>query len=191
MFFRGVLFHIIEERPGTWIALAPTALIFMTNPNATLFSSFAIAMKAGILLGADYLLTRRLWLTVGIHFAWNFAQGTIFGVRVSRFTMDGLLESDLNGRTLLSAGEFRADASISRWCSRWESGSGSWSGPAARATSSRRSGGGRRRRFGRPRARTPGRGIWNLDQIDALEVVNPQARTIPIGRSHTLCVCYM
>ena len=84
----------------------------MTNPNATLFSSFAIAMKAGILSGADYLLPRRLWLAVGIHFAWNFTQGTIFGVRVSGFTMDGLLESELNGPTLLSAGEFRAEASI-------------------------------------------------------------------------------
>ena len=112
MFFRGVLFHIIEESIGTWIALARTAPIFMTNPNATLFSSFAIAMKAGILLGADYLRTRRLWLAVGIHFAWNFTQGSIFGVRVSGFTMDVLLESELNGPMLLSAGEFRAEASI-------------------------------------------------------------------------------
>ena len=114
--FRGVLFRIIEETLGTWIALALTALMFgfahMMNPNATLFSSFAIAMEAGILLGAAYVLTRRLWLAVGIHFAWNFTQGGIFGGRVSGLTMDGLLESELSGPALLSGGEFGVEASI-------------------------------------------------------------------------------
>ena len=114
--FRGVLFRIIEESMGTWIALALTALLFgfahMMNPNATLFTSFAIAMEAGVLLGAAYVLTRRLWLAVGIHFAWNFTQAGIFGGRTSGFTMDGLLESELSGPTLLSGGEFGVEASI-------------------------------------------------------------------------------
>ena len=114
--FRGVLFRIIEESLGTWIALAITALLFgfvhILNPNATLFSSFAIAMEAGVLLGAAYVLTRRLWLAVGIHFAWNFTQGGIFGGRMSGLTVDGLLESELTGPTLLSGGQFGVEASI-------------------------------------------------------------------------------
>ena len=114
--FRGVLFRIVEESLGTWIALALTALLFgfvhILNPNATLFSSFAIAMEAGVLLGAAYVLTRRLWLAVGIHFAWNFTQGGIFGGRMSGLTVDGLLESELTGPTLLSGGEFGVEASI-------------------------------------------------------------------------------
>ena len=114
--FRGVLFRIIEESLGTWIALALTSLLFgfvhIMNPNATLFSSFAIAMEAGVLLGAAYVLTRRLWLAVGIHFAWNFTQGGIFGVRMSGITVDGLLESQLSGPTLFSGGEFGVEASI-------------------------------------------------------------------------------
>ena len=114
--FRGVLFRIVEESLGTWIALALTSLLFgfahMSNPNATVFSSFAIAMEAGVLLGAAYVLTRRLWLAVGIHFAWNFTQGGIFGVRISGLTMDGLLESELSGPALLSGGEFGLEASV-------------------------------------------------------------------------------
>ena len=114
--FRGVLFRIVEESLGTWIALAFTSLLFgfahIMNPNATLFSSFAIAMEAGVLLGAAYVLTRRLWLAVGIHFAWNFTQGGIFGVRMSGITVDGLLESQLSGPMLLSGGEFGVEASI-------------------------------------------------------------------------------
>ena len=114
--FRGVLFRIVEESLGTWIALALTSLLFgfvhMWNPNATVFSSFAIAMEAGVLLGAAYVLTRRLWLAVGIHFAWNFTQGGIFGGRVSGLSMDGLLESELSGPMLLSGGEFGLEASV-------------------------------------------------------------------------------
>ena len=68
--FRGVLFRIVEESLGTWIALALTALLFgfvhILNPNATLFSSFAIAMEAGVLLGAAYVLTREA-LACGRH----------------------------------------------------------------------------------------------------------------------------
>ena len=114
--FRGVLFRIVEESLGTWIALALTSLLFgfahISNPNATAFSTFAIAMEAGVLLGAAYVLTRRLWLAVGIHFAWNFTQGGIFGGRVSGLSMDGLLESELSGPMLLSGGEFGLEASV-------------------------------------------------------------------------------
>ena len=114
--FRGILFRIVEESLGTWIALALTSLLFgfvhMSNPNATVFSSFAIAMEAGVLLGAAYVLTRRLWLAVGIHFAWNFTQGGIFGVRLSGLAVDGLLETELNGPALLSGGEFGLEASV-------------------------------------------------------------------------------
>ena len=114
--FRGVLFRIVEESLGTWIALALTSLLFglvhMPNPNATVFSSFAIAMEAGVLLGAAYVLTRRLWLAVGIHFAWNFTQGGIFGVRISGIATDGLLDSELGGPALLSGGEFGLEASV-------------------------------------------------------------------------------
>ena len=114
--FRGVLFRIVEESLGTWIALGLTSLLFgfahISNPNATVLSSFAIAMEAGVLLGAAYVLTRRLWLAVGIHFAWNFAQGGVFGVRLSGLAVDGLLESELDGPALLTGGEFGLEASV-------------------------------------------------------------------------------
>ena len=63
---------------------------------------------------------------------------------MSGLTVDGLLESELTGPTLLSGGEFGVEASIFALVLGLGTGSGSWSGPAARATSSRRSGGGGR-----------------------------------------------
>jgi uncharacterized protein len=113
---RGILFRITEEYLGTWISLGISALVFgalhLANPNATLWAGLAIAIEAGILLAGAYVHTRRLWVPIGIHFAWNFVQGGIFGVAVSGIESRGLLDATLNGPLLLSGGEFGAEASI-------------------------------------------------------------------------------
>jgi hypothetical protein len=106
----------VEESLGSWLALAISALIFgllhLANPNATLWGGIAIAIEAGVMLAAAYMYTRRLWLPIGIHFAWNFTQGAIFGVAVSGNEAKGLLQSTLSGPSLLSGGDFGAEASI-------------------------------------------------------------------------------
>jgi membrane protease YdiL (CAAX protease family) len=114
--FRGILFRIVEESLGTWSALLISALLFgllhLGNPNATLAGAVAIIIEAGILLAAAYMLTRRLWMAIGIHFAWNFVQGGIFGVAVSGNPTPGLLQGALTGPAWLSGGAFGAEASV-------------------------------------------------------------------------------
>ncbi|MBI5352235.1 MAG: CPBP family intramembrane metalloprotease [Chloroflexi bacterium] len=116
LLIRGILFRIMEESLGSWLALAISAIIFgflhLANPNATLWGAVAIAIEAGIMLAAAFMYTRRLWLPIGIHFAWNFTQGAIFGVAVSGNEAKGLLQSTLTGPELLSGGAFGAEASI-------------------------------------------------------------------------------
>jgi len=113
---RGVIFRITEEGLGTWSAIAISSALFglahMGNPNATPFSVVAIALEAGVLLAAAYILTRRLWLAIGLHAAWNFVQGGVFGVAVSGQTMGGLLSARLSGPDILSGGEFGAETSV-------------------------------------------------------------------------------
>ena len=65
-------------------------------------------IEAGVFLGAAYMLTRRLWLPIGIHAGWNFTQGGLFGVPVSGLTSHGLLDASLSGPVWLSGGEFLA-----------------------------------------------------------------------------------
>ena len=54
--FRGIVFRMIDDQWGTLIALIASALIFgfvhITNDNATVWSSVAIAVEAGLLLGS-------------------------------------------------------------------------------------------------------------------------------------------
>ena len=114
--FRGVLFRIVEEGLGTWWALAISALLFgaihIANPGATLWSSTAIAIEAGLLLGLLYHVTRSLPICMGVHAAWNFAQGTIYGIPVSGSTAEGWLVSRRSGPDWLSGGVFGAEASV-------------------------------------------------------------------------------
>lgn len=112
---RGILFRNLEDLLGSWISLAITALLFglahIANPNATLTSALAIALEAGVLLAAAYMLTQRLWFAIGMHFAWNFVQGGIFGVAVSGVTSVGLLRGELHGPTYLTGGPFGVEGS--------------------------------------------------------------------------------
>ena len=117
LMFRGVLFRIVEEVAGTWGALVVSALLFgalhLVNPNATVWGVLAIAVEAGLMLGAAYAATRSLWLPIGIHLGWNFAQAGIFGVTVSGSDgTTGLLNGVLTGPAALTGGSFGPEGSI-------------------------------------------------------------------------------
>jgi uncharacterized protein len=112
---RVIGFRILEEWLGTGWALALSAAVFgglhMVNPHATPISTASIAL-AGVLLGAAFAVTRRIWLPAGLHFAWNFAQGGIFGVPVSGYRLAGLLVGSLDGPPALSGGVFGVEGSL-------------------------------------------------------------------------------
>jgi len=113
--FRGVLFRVTEEGWGTWFALALSALVFgilhTANYAATAWSSMAIAIEAGLLLGLVYHVWRSLPLCMGVHLGWNFMQGTVYGIPVSGAQSQGWLVSTRTGPDWLSGGSFGAEAS--------------------------------------------------------------------------------
>lgn len=117
LLFRGILFRFIERAGGSWIALVVISALFgaahLANPNASLIAAAAIAIEAGILLGAVYMLTRRLWAAIGLHAAWNFTQEWVFGLPVSGTGGgDGLLRGQLTGPEILTGGAFGLEASL-------------------------------------------------------------------------------
>jgi hypothetical protein len=115
MLFRGILFRWIEEFGGSWAALIVTSILFgavhLRNPNASLLGAAGIALEAGVLLGAAYMLTRSLWLPMGIHAGWNFTQGEIFDIPVSGTHVHGVLAARLSGSPLLTGNGFGLEAS--------------------------------------------------------------------------------
>ncbi len=116
LIFRGILFRWIEEFAGSWAALFVTSALFglghIGNDNASWFSSVAIAIEAGVMLGGAYMLTRSLWVPIGLHFGWNMTQGLVWDVPVSGHAVDGLVDARLVGDPLISGGAFGLEASV-------------------------------------------------------------------------------
>ncbi|MFZ0159483.1 MAG: CPBP family intramembrane glutamic endopeptidase [Kineosporiaceae bacterium] len=117
--FRGFLLRLLDAWLGTWPALTLSAALFggvhLANPGATPLGAVAIMIEAGIMLGAAYLLTRRLWLPISIHLAWNFVQGGIFGGNVSGTDLPsphGLFTSTVTGPDWLSGGTTGIEGSV-------------------------------------------------------------------------------
>ena len=117
IFFRGILFRMINRRWNIWAALVISALIFgglhIFNNNATLWSSIAIAIEAGSLLGAAYAYSKNIWLPIGIHWIWNYTQGNILGFPVSgEDNVTSIITPEISGPQWLTGGSFGAEASV-------------------------------------------------------------------------------
>jgi uncharacterized protein len=84
-----------------------------SNPGATVTSSVAIALEAGVILAAAYVVTERLWLPIGLHAGWNFTEGSIFSMSVSGLSApSGLIAGSLKGPVILTGGAFGPEASV-------------------------------------------------------------------------------
>jgi len=123
--FRGYLFRILEIRWGSGIALAGSAAVFglihLLNPvngistAEKLAGPIFIVFEGSILMTAGYLLTRRLWLPIGIHWGWNLFENSIFGVSDSGEPAQPvytLLHSRLIGPFALTGGPFGPEAGV-------------------------------------------------------------------------------
>ena len=114
--FRGVIYRLTEAAFGSSVAILASAAIFGAahafSPNSSALAAVAIAVEAGVLLALAYVVTRRLWLAIGFHAAWNFTQGGIFGLAVSGNRSEGLLQGKTYGPEWLTGGAFGPEASV-------------------------------------------------------------------------------
>ena len=117
LFFRGILFRSVEDMFGSWISLAVSALVFglahLANPAGTITGAIYISIEAGLLLAAAYMLTRRLWLSIGFHMAWNYTQSAIFsGIVSGGVSEPGLIRSNIKGPEVFTGGSFGLESSV-------------------------------------------------------------------------------
>ena len=119
LIFRAIVLRLLMRAFGAWWALALSAALFgalhLANPNATPTAAIAIAIEAGLMLAAFYMLTGRIWMSVGVHAAWNFAQGWIWGARVSGIEVKESLYLSgpkAGAPAWLSGGAFGPEASV-------------------------------------------------------------------------------
>lgn len=86
---RLVIFRLLWRAVGIWPALLAAALLFgvlhLANPDSGPFAAACLIAGEGVGIGL-YLLTERIWASIGMHAGWNFTQGWIFGAVVSGTT---------------------------------------------------------------------------------------------------------
>ena len=71
---------------GAAITSVLFAALHRSNPNFRLGIPVLNLVIAGIWFAVAYWRTRSLWLPLGIHWAWNWALGSVFGLPVSGLT---------------------------------------------------------------------------------------------------------
>lgn len=82
------------------------------NLNATLTSSLNLALM-GLFLGLGFILTGELAIPIGLHIAWNFTQGYVFGFPVSGSNEGlSLLATHQSGPTIWTGGAFGPEGGL-------------------------------------------------------------------------------
>jgi membrane protease YdiL (CAAX protease family) len=85
--FRGYPLQTLTRANLAWLAIfltsVPFAAVHLRNPNVAAGFTFINTALAGVWLAVAYLRTRSLWFPLGVHWAWNWALGALFGLPVS------------------------------------------------------------------------------------------------------------
>lgn len=99
---------------GVLLTSVPFAGVHLRNPNVAEGFTFINTSLAGVWLAIAYLRTRSLWFPLGVHWAWNFAQGSIFGGPVSGLTITDhpVLHSFDKGPAWLTGGAYGLEGGI-------------------------------------------------------------------------------
>lgn len=106
----------VGHRAAVAVAVAVSSglfgLVHASNPNATLASTATISL-AGVFLALGYVLTDELAIPVGIHVTWNFAQGTLYGFRVSGVGFGAsVVDTRTTGPAVFTGGSFGPEAGL-------------------------------------------------------------------------------
>lgn len=116
--FRGYLLQTMSRAKLFGVGMLLTSLLFASahnnNPSANLFS-WLNTFLAGIWFSVAYWKTRDIWFPFGVHFAWNWVQGSILGIKVSGITdlaTAPLMRAEDSGPVWLTGGNYGIEAGI-------------------------------------------------------------------------------
>jgi membrane protease YdiL (CAAX protease family) len=116
--FRGYPLQTMTRAGLMWLAVAltsvPFGVVHLWNPNVVPGVTFANTVIAGVWLAAAYLKTRSLWFPLGVHWGWNWALGSIFGLPISgsRFFANPILRGDDVGPAWLTGGNYGIEGGV-------------------------------------------------------------------------------
>lgn len=117
MFFRGYIMKTMEalkyRLPFAYILSAILfALIHLGNNDISALAVFNLFLT-GLLFSYMFAITGNLWMPIGYHFAWNYAQGSLYGLAVSGNDVKGVFEASFQTHVgWLTGGDFGPEAGL-------------------------------------------------------------------------------
>ena len=114
---RGWLLNVLSTKYNIGVGLLISSTLFglmhLTNPNVNYIAVINIIF-VGLFYGLYVIKTNDLWSVCGMHSAWNFAQGNIFGFEVSGLdiSVGTLIDLNLVENDFITGGVFGPEASI-------------------------------------------------------------------------------
>ncbi len=117
-FARGYPLQTMTRAGLAGLGIVITSMAFaglhFSNPNFSTGLPFLNLVIAGVWFAVAYLRTRSLWLPLGIHWAWNWALGSLFGLPVSgkSLVQHSLLHGTDWGPAWLTGGDFGIEGGI-------------------------------------------------------------------------------
>lgn len=116
--FRGYPLQTLTRAGLAWLGVlltsVPFALGHLQNPNVVAGFTFVNTALAGVWLAMAYLKTRSLWFPLGVHWAWNWALGSVFGLPVSGMKLSAypLLQAIDHGPAWLTGGSYGIEGGL-------------------------------------------------------------------------------
>ncbi len=114
---RGWLMNVIGAKYNAALGLFVSSILFgllhLANNEVSILAIINIVL-VGLLFGLYVIKTEDLWGACGMHAAWNWAQGNIFGLEVSGSSVNAgsLMDLELKGSALFTGGKFGPEAGI-------------------------------------------------------------------------------
>ena len=113
--FRGYIMQRLGQAWGMPLAVAASSILFglvhVLNPNASALGIVSVCIS-GLLYACAYLVTRSLWLPVGLHMSWNIVQMHVLGFPGSGHVRPSILRSVTHGPDLVTGGAFGPEGGI-------------------------------------------------------------------------------
>lgn len=116
LIFRGYPFQLCLGKTNPIFTIMSFSILFGVlhafNPDVS-WLGVTNAVFAGVLLSLSFLRIHALWMPIGIHWGWNFAQGFLFSFPVSGMTFPPDMFSTIyKGQEWISGGSFGPEGSI-------------------------------------------------------------------------------
>lgn len=112
---RGYVLQTLLPAWGLRASLLLQAGIFAVlhglNPGMSPAAVVNLAVS-GLVFGYAWKATGRLWLPIGLHLSWNFAEGPLFGFPVSGMPFPSLLHHQVVGPAWAMGGPFGPEAGL-------------------------------------------------------------------------------